>query len=47
LYKIFRQAVGRLIQVIFLLDQDDTVFVIHARPLTDKEKRRFHRIMGR
>jgi uncharacterized DUF497 family protein len=34
---------GRLLQVVFVLDEDDTVFVIHARPLTDKEKRRFRR----
>jgi len=34
---------GRLLQVIFVLDEDDTVFVIHARPLTDKEKRRLRR----
>ena len=33
-------AGGRLLQVVFLLDEDDTVFVIHARRLTDKEKRR-------
>ena len=33
-------AAGRLLQVVFLLDEDDTVFIIHARPLTDKEKRR-------
>ena len=33
-------AAGRLVQVVFLLDEDDTVFIIHARPLTDKEKRR-------
>ena len=34
---------GRLIQVVFVLDDDGTVFVIHARPLTDAEKRRFRR----
>jgi uncharacterized DUF497 family protein len=33
-------AAGRLLQVVFLLDEDDTVFIIHARPLTEKEKRR-------
>lgn len=38
---------GRLVQVVFLLDDDDTVFVIHARPLTDKEKQRFRRISKR
>ncbi len=34
---------GRLLQVVFLLDEDDAVFVIHARPLTDREKRRRRR----
>ena len=34
---------GRYLQVIYLLDPDDTVFIIHARPLTDAEKRRFRR----
>jgi hypothetical protein len=30
---------GRLLQVV--LDDDDTIFVIHARPLTAGEKRRY------
>jgi hypothetical protein len=34
---------GRFLQVIYLLDADDTVFVIHARCLTDHEKRRYRR----
>jgi uncharacterized DUF497 family protein len=34
---------GRYLQVIYILDPDDTVFVIHARPLTDGEKRRYRR----
>lgn len=34
---------GRFLQVIYVLDLDDTVFVIHARPLTDREKRRNRR----
>ena len=34
---------GRLLQVIYVLDADDTVFVIHARPLTDREKKRHRR----
>ena len=29
---------GRLLQVVFLLDEDDCVFIIHARPLTEREK---------
>jgi uncharacterized DUF497 family protein len=32
---------GRFLQVVFLIDDDATIFVIHARPLTDREKRRF------
>ena len=31
---------GRWLQVIFIFDPEDTVFVIHARPLTDREKKR-------
>lgn len=34
---------GRLVQVVFVIDPDDTVFVIHARPLTETEKRRYRR----
>ncbi len=34
---------GRMIQVICLLDPDDTRFVIHARPVTAGEKRRTRR----
>jgi len=29
---------GRWLQVVFALTEDDEVFVIHARPLTDAEK---------
>jgi uncharacterized DUF497 family protein len=36
-------ASGRLLQVVFVLESDETVFVIHARPLTDKEKKRYRR----
>ncbi len=38
---------GRLLQVIFVLDDDATVFIIHARPLTQKKKQRFRRMAGR
>jgi hypothetical protein len=31
---------GRLIRVIYLLDDDQTVFVIHAMPLTTRRRRR-------
>ena len=34
---------GRYLQVIYVLDEDDTAFVIHARPLADREKRRYRR----
>jgi uncharacterized DUF497 family protein len=34
---------GRPIQVVYVLDPDDTVFVIHARPLTQREKSRHRR----
>jgi len=34
---------GRLLQVVFVLDEDGSVYVIHARPLTDPERRRYRR----
>ena len=34
---------GRLLQVVFVIDPDDTIFVIHARPLTENEKKRYRR----
>lgn len=33
----------RLLQVVFVVDDDGTVFVIHARRLTEREKRQFRR----
>jgi uncharacterized DUF497 family protein len=36
-------AEGKLLQVVFVVDEEDAVFVIHARPLTDKEKKRYRR----
>jgi len=36
-------AGGRLLQVVFVIDEDGTIFVIHARPLTPGEKRRLRR----
>ena len=36
---------GRLLQVVFVLDDDDAVYVIHARPMTDREKRRYRRMV--
>ena len=34
---------GRFVQVVYLLDPDGTAYIIHARPLTDREKRRYRR----
>jgi len=34
---------GRFLQVVFVLDDDGAVYIIHARPLTTSEKRRFRR----
>ena len=34
---------GRWLQVVFVLDEDDSVYVIHGRPLTGAEKRRLRR----
>lgn len=34
---------GRYLQVVYLIDLDDTIFVIHGRPLTDREKKRVRR----
>jgi len=34
---------GRFLQIIFVYDEDRTVYVIHARPMTESEKRRFRR----
>ena len=36
---------GRHVQVIYVPDADGPLFVIHARPLTETEKRRFRRRM--
>jgi uncharacterized DUF497 family protein len=36
---------GVYVQIIYVLDEDDTAFVIHARPLNDIEKHRFRRRM--
>jgi uncharacterized DUF497 family protein len=34
---------GRLVQVIYVVDVDETLYIIHARPLTELEKRRYRR----
>jgi len=31
------------LQVVFVFNEDDDVYVIHARPLTDKEKKGYRR----
>ena len=31
------------LRVAFVLDPDDTIYIIHARSLTEREKRRFRR----
>jgi uncharacterized DUF497 family protein len=38
-----RDESGRCLQVVFVWDDDESIFVIHARPLTKREKRRFRR----
>jgi hypothetical protein len=34
---------GTYIQVVYIFSPDDVVYVIHARPLTDREKKQFRR----
>lgn len=38
-----RSQSGRMIQVVYLLDPDGTLFVIHARPLNAREKSGYKR----
>lgn len=38
-----RASGGRLLQVVFVLDPNDDIYVIHARPLTEREKSRFRK----
>jgi uncharacterized DUF497 family protein len=40
---IGQTADGTHVQAIYTFDADETVYVIHARPLTDAEKRRYRR----
>jgi len=42
-FVIGRGRGGRLVRVVYLLDIDGTAFVIHAMPLTEREKRRHRR----
>jgi len=34
---------GRFVQVVFVVGDDDTVYIIHAKPLTEREKQRYRR----
>jgi len=34
---------GELLQVVFVLDEDGSAYILHARLLTDREKRRYRR----
>lgn len=34
---------GRLLQVVFVIDPESSIFVIHGRPLTNAEKKRYRR----
>lgn len=36
-------ASGRYLQVVYLIDIENSIFVIHARPLSDREKKRWRR----
>jgi uncharacterized DUF497 family protein len=38
-----RGRAGELLQVIYLLDDDGTVYIIHARSLNEREKRSYRR----
>ncbi len=38
-----RTGGGRMLQVVYVLDEEYRVFVIHARPLTGNEKRHYRR----
>lgn len=43
LLAIGRGRGGMYLQVVYILGPDDTIFVIHARPITDREKKRHRR----
>ncbi len=36
-------ATGRHLQIVYVEDPEGTVYIIHARPLTEEENRRFRR----
>jgi uncharacterized DUF497 family protein len=39
-----RGRAGQFLQVIFVLDDEETAFIIHARFLNDREKKRYRRM---
>lgn len=38
-----QNSYGRYLQVIYVVDEDRTIYVIHSRPLTNREKRSVRR----
>ena len=43
-WRVVGRGVGdRLLQVVYIVDVDDTLYVIHAMPLSDRDKRRHRR----
>jgi uncharacterized DUF497 family protein len=43
-YRVRGRGIGdRLIQVIYVIDQSESLYIIHARPLTDREKRQLRK----
>lgn len=45
-YRVRGQTGGGIyLQVIYVVDPDETLYVIHSRPLTDAEKRQLRRTM--
>ena len=43
-YRVIGQTpAGQYVQVVFVFDPPNVVYVIHARPLNDREKRRHRR----
>jgi uncharacterized DUF497 family protein len=34
---------GRFLQVVYLVDPEGTLFIIHSRPLTEREKKKLRR----
>ena len=38
-----RSEQGEMLQVVFVLDDDGGIYILHARPLTEREKRQYRR----